>query len=110
MSAGNFHKRQDGGFFRNYDTILLNPPRSGVGDFLKGIAVTTEGDFQDTEFNYKQLKWPEHILYLSCYMDSMKKDSLILEKMGYQLKKMHIIDQFPQSPHCENLGVWVRSF
>jgi len=110
LSVGNFHKKQDRDFFRNYDTILLNPPRSGIGDFLISIAGETENDSQDSGLYYKQLKWPDHILYLSCFMDSMKKDSLVLEKMGYQLKKMHIIDQFPQSPHCENLGVWTRNY
>lgn len=92
--AGNFHKHQSQEFFQNHDTILVNPPRSGIGDFLKVLG--------EVEHQHR----PTHLLYLSCFIESMKKDSLFFESLGYQLQKIHVIDQFPQSAHFEVLGLW----
>lgn len=92
--TGNFHKQQDEDFFENVDAILVNPPRSGIGDFLKVLE------------SVESQKLPAHLIYLSCFIESMKKDSLFFESLGYQLQTMHVIDQFPQSPHFELLGRW----
>lgn len=95
--TGNFHKLQNQDFFQNHDTILVNPPRSGIGDFLKILG----------ELEPKNR--PFHLLYLSCFIESMKKDSVYFESLGYQLHKIHVIDQFPQSSHFEVLGVWSQN-
>jgi len=92
--SGNFHKLQSKDLFKDSDTILVNPPRSGIGDFLKSL--------DQIERNQR----PLYLIYMSCFIESMKKDSIILDQLGYQLQKLDVIDQFPQSHHFELLGLW----
>lgn len=66
--------------------IFVNPPKSGVGKLF------------DTPFTERK------VVYVSCYLDSMKKDLDKLFQQGFRLKKTVLFDQFPQSRHFETLS------
>jgi 23S rRNA (uracil1939-C5)-methyltransferase len=73
--------------------IFVDPPRSGLGDrVLKKII----------EKGY------EKIIYLSCSYKSLAKDTEILEKNGYNIKVIELMDMFPHTPHIESLIVLER--
>ena len=78
----------------NYDTFLINPPRSGMGKFHQTLS------------QLPQL--PSYGIYMSCFLDSFLKDALELKKLGYQLEKLAIVDQFPFTDHFEILSSWIR--
>lgn len=66
----------------SYDTLLVNPPRSGL---MKAA---------------EEMKAQKNLIYVSCSADSAAKDHRILSR-HYQLKELIIIDQFPWTTHFE---------
>ncbi len=70
------------------DLILLDPPRTG----LDSIALT----------HLKTLSSPE-ILYISCNPETQAANVQELIAFGYCIKKLQPIDQFPHTPHIENI-------
>ncbi len=72
------------------DVLLLNPARSGVGNFLKSLL---------------PLK-PQHIIYMSCFPESFFLDTQCLNE--YSMQKIELMDQFPNTKHIEILSHWVR--
>lgn len=70
--------------------VFVNPPRSGVGNLFD----------QDLNAN--------HVIYVSCYLDSMLKDLQKLKKYGFSIGKTILFDQFPQSEHFETITYLVR--
>lgn len=65
--------------------IFVNPPKSGVGSL------------------FDQKLHGDHLVYVSCYLDSMKKDIHKLLEQGFKIKKSILFDQFPQANHFETL-------
>jgi 23S rRNA (uracil1939-C5)-methyltransferase len=74
------------------DLVLLNPPRSGVGGFLNAVF----------DYNLK----PSSVVYMSCHLDSLVKDAKTLWDQGYSIQEIHLIDQFPNTPHFETITWW----
>ena len=74
---------------QNFDTVVANPPRSGLMNFTNEIVTLN--------------KKPPNLVYMSCYPESFLKDSRALVAAGYQLEEAFIIDQFPQTKHYEIL-------
>jgi len=74
--------------------LLVDPPRSGLGRFTR-LLETMEAS-----------RLPQAIIYVSCFAQSLAKDSAVLQKMGYRIETLEGIDQFPNSPHCE----WIATF
>ena len=74
------------------DGLLVDPPRSGLHDSINALRDT--------------LQRPQSILYVSCYARSLAKDGMLLKELGYTLKHIEGIDQFPNTPHCE----WIALF
>ena len=93
LQAGDFQRKKKINF-QNFQGILVNPPRSGLVDFLNPL------------FEIAQLQRPESFIYMSCYKDSFIKDSGVLKKLGYKPTKITLVDQFPQRPHIEILSLW----
>jgi 23S rRNA (uracil1939-C5)-methyltransferase len=91
IQQGDFQNRnpQD---FKNYDTVLVNPPRSGLKEFLAPLIAES--------------RKPQNFLYMSCFPESFVMDAEKLVAAGYQLKKITIVDQFPQTTHYEVLSLW----
>ena len=72
-------------------TVIVDPPRAGLGP--KAIE------------NLNQLK-PEKIVYVSCNPISQAADCLLLS--DYEILHLQPIDQFPHTPHVENVALLRR--
>lgn len=72
---------------RSFDVAFCNPPRSGLKDFA---------------FQLAELK-VDHILYMSCFPESMAQDLKVLSNQNFQIQQLAIVDQFPRSKHYEAL-------
>lgn len=77
------------------DGLLVDPPRSGLHDSLNSLR--------------DSLQRPHSIIYVSCYTRSLAKDGIVLKEMGYRLKHIEGIDQFPNTPHCEWIALFQQS-
>lgn len=80
--------------FTRSDLIVLNPSRSGIKGFLDTLS---------------QGPKPENLFYMSCYLKSFLVDSLEIQQQGYQLSKVILLDQFPQTEHFEIITFWKLS-
>lgn len=91
IQQGDFQNRnpQD---FKNYDTVLVNPPRSGLKNFLAPLI--------------EESRKPKNFVYMSCFPESFVADAVKLVAAGYALQKVTIVDQFPQTTHYEVLSLW----
>lgn len=76
---------------KDIDLLLINPPRFGVGNFFQA-----------------QSTLPAKIIYMSCFLESLVKDTKHLVKKGYLLKEVHLVDQFPQTDHGEFITFWAK--
>ncbi len=74
-----------------YDTLILDPPRSGMG---KALA----------NFLHAGLS---NIIYISCSLQSFVTDSAILKKK-YALREVWGLDMFPQTRHFETVALFSR--
>ncbi len=75
--------------------VLVNPPRSGLKDFLKPLE------------SIPREQRPKDFIYMSCFLESFSEDAKKMRALGYRLEEIAILDQFPQSPHFEILSRWV---
>lgn len=80
--------------FSGLDLLLVDPPRSGLMRFLDPLEMK-----QDR---------PKNFLYVSCFAESFARDSLRLRGLGYELDRVSVVDQFPQSRHFEIVASFVR--
>lgn len=67
------------------DTVLVNPPKSGLKNFSHSVV---------------QAK-PRKIIYISCYPETLRQDAEVFIQAGYKIIDTAIIDQFPQTSHFE---------
>jgi 23S rRNA (uracil1939-C5)-methyltransferase len=79
-------------FQNSYDTLILDPPRLGVGDFIN-------------RFVHPGLR---RIIYVSCSPVSFSQDAQCLLK-DFSLDSVQPIDMFPHTRHIELVGVFQRS-
>lgn len=77
----------------NCDLALVNPPRSGLKNFVNTV--------KDTKSRY--------CIYVSCFPESMQIDLAKLVESGYVIKAAKIVDQFPQTHHYESCVLLERS-
>ena len=87
LHKGDYRKNQNLDLSK-FDLLLLNPARNGVGELLN----------QDLR--------SQSIIYMSCYPESFALDTQSLNKRGYSLRELVIVDQFPQTSHMEVLSLW----
>ncbi|WP_114418283.1 23S rRNA (uracil(1939)-C(5))-methyltransferase RlmD [Marinospirillum perlucidum] len=76
-----------------WDGVLIDPPRAGA----KALASQA-----------KDLKAAK-LLYVSCNPATLARDAEQLRQAGYELKKLGIMDMFPQTAHVESLALFVRT-
>jgi 23S rRNA (uracil1939-C5)-methyltransferase len=81
--------------FSQADSVFVDPPRSGLKDFLKPLEQSTHR--------------PLNFFYVSCFAESFSQDAKRLQALGYELKQLKILDQFPQSPHFEIISHFAYS-
>jgi 23S rRNA (uracil1939-C5)-methyltransferase len=77
---------------RQFDRILLDPPRSGALEMAQAIA----------RFD------AERIVYVSCQPSSLVRDAAIICAQGYRLSQLGIMDMFPQTAHVEAMALFER--
>ncbi|MBI3236331.1 MAG: 23S rRNA (uracil(1939)-C(5))-methyltransferase RlmD, partial [Chlamydiales bacterium] len=75
------------------DLILLDPPRSGLHP--KALSLLA----------YLKAK---KILYISCGPETQQEDCCYLLSQGYTLAEVQPVDQFPHTPHIENIVLLKR--
>lgn len=76
-----------------YDVVFVDPPRQGCQKkFLKYLS---------------DLK-AKKIIYISCNPLTQKRDSKVLEKEGYVVKKIVGVDMFPNTIHVECIVMMSR--
>jgi len=78
---------------QKFDTVLLDPPRSGAGDAVAGIV---------------RLQ-PNKIIYVSCDPSTLARDCGLLSGCGYRVVTSVPIDMFPQTYHLESVTLLCRS-
>ena len=54
------------------------------------------------------LKLNFYFFYLSCEPATLARDLAVLCERGYCLRRLELIDVFPQTPHVESLAVLER--
>ena len=77
-----------------FDTLLLDPPRSGAREVAREAARPGSG--------------PARIVYVSCDPATLARDVAILKEGGYSLVNLTGFDMFPGTPHVEVLAVLER--
>lgn len=92
IEAGDF-LRKSSESLKQADLLIANPPRSGLKAFLQPLP---------------EARGLSHILYMSCHPESFSEDAPRLEKEGFRLENLTLLDQFPQTKHYEVLSHWVR--
>jgi 23S rRNA (uracil1939-C5)-methyltransferase len=80
--------------FTGIDLLLVDPPRSGLMKFLDPLAAMPPA------------ARPKAVVYVSCFAESFAADSKRLFDMGYELREISIVDQFPQSRHFETIALF----
>ncbi len=77
---------------REFNKILLDPPRSGAAFALNALCGLGA----------------EKILYVSCNPATLVRDAEILLNSGYQLKRTAMIDMFPHTGHLESISLFEK--
>ena len=70
-----------------FDLALLDPPRQGCADVIPYLP----------ELGIAQ------IIYISCDPATLCRDLVLLERQGYVVEKMKMVDMFPQTHHLETI-------
>ncbi len=79
--------------FKNVNKLLLDPPRSGAFEVIKQLG----------NLNL------ERIVYVSCNPATLARDTdLLVNKLGYKLESVGVMDMFPNTAHVESIALFVR--
>ena len=76
------------------DLITLDPPRTGAKTILDQLV---------------RLK-PNKIIYISCEPTTFSRDLHLFSERGYSLRRLGLIDMFPQTYHMEVVGLLQQSY
>jgi 23S rRNA (uracil1939-C5)-methyltransferase len=78
---------------RQYNKILLDPPRSGAAGILEYIKKMNA----------------ERIVYVSCHPATLARDAgVLVNELGYRLTQAGVMDMFPHTAHVESIAVFER--
>ena len=76
------------------DLIIVDPPRTGLDEaaliHLRSLS-------------------PKEILYVSCNPETQAANIHNLTQGGYTLVQLQPVDQFPHTPHIENIALLRRA-
>ncbi len=76
------------------DVVILDPPRKGCApELLKIVA---------NEFS------PERVVYISCDVATLARDTKILSELGFELQEYTPVDLFPRTAHVETVALLSR--
>ena len=82
--------------FETADYLIVDPPRSGVGENLSQWLSTNA--FENLQ----------KAVYVSCNPVTFASDAAIFLRFGFQLSEVGIFDMFPHTAHVETLGLFER--
>ncbi|MBQ7129372.1 MAG: 23S rRNA (uracil(1939)-C(5))-methyltransferase RlmD [Clostridia bacterium] len=75
------------------DAVFMDPPRAGSDKaFLNSVVKLS----------------PEKVVYISCNIETQKRDLLYLCKKGYKVRKIQPVDMFPHTAHIESVVLLTR--
>ncbi|HDR0672848.1 TPA: 23S rRNA (uracil(1939)-C(5))-methyltransferase RlmD [Pasteurella multocida] len=77
---------------QHFNKILLDPPRTGAAFALHALCELGA----------------EKILYVSCNPATLVRDTAILLQFNYRLKKVAMIDMFPNTGHLESISLFEK--
>lgn len=76
-----------------FHTVIMDPARAGSDmAFLSSLVRLS----------------PKNIIYVSCNLETQKRDLLYLTKNGYMVEKIQPVDMFPHTDHVETVVQLVR--
>lgn len=84
--------RQWAGSGRRFDTVIMDPPRSGASAALADVC---------------RLQ-PDNIIYVSCDPSTLARDCSLLSAGGYDAVESVPVDMFPQTFHIESVTLLRR--
>ena len=70
------------------DVIVVDPPRKGCEENLLHTMASMQ---------------PDRIVYVSCDSATLARDVKVLGELGYEVKKVRGVDQFPMTCHVESV-------
>lgn len=77
----------------DYDSIMLDPPRSGALELLASIAASTA----------------RRVVYVSCNPETLARDAgILVNQYGFRLKGAGSMDMFPHTTHSEAIALLER--
>lgn len=72
------------------DVVFMDPPRAGSDErFIKSLIKCN----------------PKRVVYISCNIETQKRDLEMLIKGGYKVKKIQPVDMFPFTNHVESVAL-----
>lgn len=80
-------------FRRKYDVIIIDPPRAGLDKRTRRTLEALSS---------------KRIVYVSCNPATFARDAKDLQKGGYKLEKLTMIDMFPCTYHIESIALFSR--
>jgi 23S rRNA (uracil1939-C5)-methyltransferase len=76
------------------DVVFMDPPRSGSDQrFLSSLIKAA----------------PKKIVYISCNIETQRRDLNVLIRGGYRVQRLQPVDMFPFTNHIENIALLVRN-
>jgi 23S rRNA (uracil1939-C5)-methyltransferase len=78
---------------KHYDIVVLDPPRLGAIHQCRQLAEASH---------------LSKIIYIACHPKTFARDARILQKGGWKLTQLNLVDQFLWSQHMELFSVWER--
>lgn len=85
-----FKKPVTVGMLKQYDCVIMDPPRAGAGAQCREIIKSDV----------------PRVIYVSCNPDTFRRDAEILTGGGYKITKLVPVDQFVGSAHWEIFAVF----
>ena len=77
----------------SHATVIVDPPRTGISKDAIARLVRLQ---------------PSRIVYISCDVATLARDTRILRDAGYGLSQLSGIDLFPNTAHVETIAVLTR--
>ncbi|MCO6429427.1 MAG: class I SAM-dependent RNA methyltransferase [Deltaproteobacteria bacterium] len=73
--------------------VILDPPRAGAKNIIEQISAP----------HVRQ------IIYVSCNLPTLARDLAMLKDRGLTLRRLYVLDMFPQTHHVETISELVRN-